>query len=59
VIERLAAKYAKQFTIRVCTADRMIWETVRAFEAHWISPDDLRYEWERAEGELQRRIFPK
>ena len=56
VIERLAAKYAKQFQIRVCTADRMIWETVRAFEAHWISPDDLRYEVEQAEGEMRGRI---
>jgi predicted RNA-binding protein with PIN domain len=56
VIERLAAKYAKQFAIRVCTADRMIWETVRAFEAHWISPDDLRFELERAEGDLRGRI---
>ena len=56
VIERLAAKYAKQFTIRVCTADRMIWETVRAFEAHWISPDDLKYELDHAENELRERI---
>jgi predicted RNA-binding protein with PIN domain len=56
VIERLAAKYARQFPIRVCTADRMIWETVRAFEAHWLSPDDLRYEVERAEKELRERI---
>ena len=56
VIERLAAKYAKQFTIRVCTADRMIWETVRAFEAHWMSPDDLRFELEKAETELRGKL---
>ena len=56
VIERLAARYARQFQIRVCTADRMIWETVRAFEAHWISPDDLRFEFEKAEAEMRDRI---
>ena len=56
VIERLAAKYAKHFHLRVCTADRMIWETVRAFEAHWISPDDLRREFEKAVGEMRGKI---
>ena len=56
IIERLAAKYARQFEIRVCTADRMIWETVRSFEAHWMSPEDLRYEYEKAESELRDRI---
>ncbi len=58
VIERLAAKYARQFHLRVCTADRMIWETVRAFEAHWISPDDLRFEYEKAEGDMRGTIRP-
>ncbi len=56
VIERLAAKYARKFELRVCTADRMIWETVRAFEAHWISPDDLRHELDRAEAELRGKL---
>jgi uncharacterized protein len=56
VIERLAAKYGRRFQLRVCTADRMIWETVRAFEAHWISPDDLRFEFEKAESEMRGRI---
>ena len=56
VIERLAARYARQFEIRVCTADRMIWETVRAFEAHWMSPDDLRFEWDKAECDLRGKI---
>lgn len=56
VIERLAAKYARQFELRVCTADRMIWETVRAFEAHWISPDDLKFELEKAEVEMRGKI---
>jgi len=56
VIERLAARYAKQFQLRVCTADRMIWETVRAFEAHWMSPDDLRHEFEKAGSEMRGKI---
>ena len=34
----------------------MIWETVRAFEAHWMSPDDLRFEFEKAEGEMRGKI---
>lgn len=56
VIERLAAKYASQFTVRVCTADRMIWDGIRASGAEWISPDMLRHEVERAEGALRGRI---
>ena len=56
VIERLAAKYASQFAIRVCTADRMIWDGVRASGAEWISPDLLRFEVERAEDGLKGRI---
>src|SRR4051794_19703765 len=44
LIERLAAKYGTQYSIRVCTADRMIWEGTRASGAEWISPDLLRYE---------------
>lgn len=56
VIERLAAKYADQFAIRVCTADRMIWEGVRASGAHWISPDDLQDELQRAEKDMRSRL---
>ncbi len=56
VIERLTAKYSSQFSIRVCTADRMIWESIRASGAQWISPDTLRDDWERNEGEMRRRI---
>ena len=56
VIERLAAKYASQFTVRVCAADRMIWDGIRASGAEWISPDMLRHEVERAEGTLRGRI---
>jgi uncharacterized protein len=56
VIERLAAKYAGQFPLRVCTADRMIWEGIRASGAFWLSPTDLRHEVERAETDLRKRI---
>lgn len=59
VIERLAAKYAEQFKLRVCTADRMIWESVRASGAQWISPDTLRGDLDRAEKDLRGRIRRK
>ncbi|HSI63464.1 MAG TPA: NYN domain-containing protein [Candidatus Saccharimonadia bacterium] len=59
VIEQLAAKYAGIHAIRVCTADRMIWEGVRASGADWISPDSLRMEVEQAEGELARKVGKK
>ncbi|RBP48237.1 putative RNA-binding protein with PIN domain [Roseimicrobium gellanilyticum] len=56
LIEQLAAKYAGTYAIRVCTADRMIWDGVRASGAHWISPDMLRFEVEQAEGEVAKKI---
>lgn len=56
IIERLAAKYGQLHPIRVVTADRMIWETVRAFGAHWMSPDDLRFDLDKAERELRGRL---
>ena len=56
IIEQLAAKYAGLHPIRVVTADRMIWETIRAFGAHWMSPDDLRFELDKAERELHGRL---
>jgi phosphatidylserine decarboxylase len=52
----LAARYAKQHPMRVATADRMIWETVRAFGADWMSPDDLLYELEKAEREMRENL---
>ena len=59
VIERLAAKYAEQFTLRVCTADRMIWEGIRASGAYWISPDELKTELDRAESQMRQAIKRK
>lgn len=56
VIERLASKYSSQFRLRVCTADRMIWESIRASGAHWISPDTLRDDFDRAERDLKSKI---
>lgn len=56
IIERLAANYAKLHSIRVVTADRMIWETVRAFGADWISPDDLMFELDKAQREMRARL---
>ena len=34
----------------------MIWESIRASGAQWISPDTLRDDWERNESEMRRRI---
>jgi uncharacterized protein len=56
VIERLAAKYAKEYPLRVATADGMERDTVEAFGAICISPQELLYEVERAEQQLQQRI---
>jgi len=56
VIERLVARYASQFQVRVCTADGMIWQTVHSLNGGWLSPDDLAFELQRAEKELGRRL---
>jgi predicted RNA-binding protein with PIN domain len=56
VIERLASKYSEQFRLRVCTADRMIWESIRASGAQWVSPDTLRDDFARSEKDLESRI---
>ena len=56
VIERLAAKYSGEYSMRVCTADRMIWESIRASGALWISPDTLRDDLERSEKDMRGKI---
>lgn len=56
VIERLVAKYAAVHRVRVCTADRMIWETVTSLGSGWLSPEDLHFELGRAEGDLRDRL---
>ena len=42
VIERLASKYATQFSLLVATADSLEQQTVSASGAQWISPEALR-----------------
>jgi len=42
IIERLASKYAKRFTLMVATSDSMEAETVQASGAESISPEGLR-----------------
>lgn len=59
LIEQLAAKYAATYAIRVCTADRMVWDGVSASGADWISPELLRLEVVQAEGEMARKIGKK
>lgn len=56
VIERLAARYGATHRLRVASGDGMVRDSVHASGADWISPDFLRIEWERAEGDLRRRI---
>lgn len=56
VIEQLAAKYAAQYTLRVCTADRMIFDSICASGADWISPDLLRCEFDQAERQMRTRL---
>ena len=56
VVERLAAKYSAKHRIRVTTADGMVRDSVQASGAEWLSPEALRGECERAEGEMRRRI---
>lgn len=56
IIERLVAKYAKEFPMRAATADGMIRETVSAFGGNWISPETLRTICDEAESEMRRRI---
>jgi predicted RNA-binding protein with PIN domain len=56
VIERLVARYASTYTIRVATADGMERDTVEAFGAVCVSPEELKFEVERAEADLGRRL---
>ena len=42
IIERLACKYASRFEVTVATSDLLEMETVNAFGAACISPEDLR-----------------
>lgn len=56
VIERLAAKYARQHPMRVASADGMVRETIHAFGADWLSPEMLRRLCEDAEKDMRTRL---
>ncbi len=56
IIERLAAKYASLYSLRIVSADSMIWQTVRAFGADWMSPDDLSFILKQAEETLRHKL---
>lgn len=56
ILERLAAKYASQFSLRVVSADGMVRETVLALGAEWISPDMLALLCADAEKDMRDRI---
>jgi hypothetical protein len=42
LIEKLAARYAKERPMRVASADGLVRETVAAFGADWLSPEMLK-----------------
>ncbi len=56
VVERLAARHAATHRIRVASADGMVRDSVMASGAEWMSPDGLRSECERSDGELRTWI---
>ena len=56
VIERLAAKYARDRDITVASRDRAVLDTCSAFGALAISANALLERVERAEAELRRRL---
>jgi len=56
ILEKLAAKYAKQHPMRVVSADGMVGETVLAFGADWISPEMLKTLCDGADKAIQGQI---
>ena len=56
LIEKIAAKYAKERPVRVVSADGLLCETVAAFGADWLSPDMLKSMCEDAERDMRGRI---
>ena len=56
VIERRAARHGSTRRLRVASGDGMVRDSVHASGADCISPEFLRMEWERAEGEMRGRI---
>lgn len=56
LIEKLVARYAKERSMQVASADGMIRETITAFGAGWLSPDMLKSLCDDAERDMRGRI---
>ncbi|GEP45561.1 hypothetical protein BGE01nite_48520 [Brevifollis gellanilyticus] len=56
LIEKIAAKYAKERPVRVVSADGLVCETVAAFGADWLSPEMLKGMCEDAERDMRGQI---
>ncbi len=56
LIEKLAARYAKERPMRVASADGLVRETVAAFGADWLSPEMLKSMCDDAEGDMRGKI---
>jgi predicted RNA-binding protein with PIN domain/CubicO group peptidase (beta-lactamase class C family) len=56
ILEKLAAKYARQHPMRVVSADGMVGETVMAFGADWMSPELLKSLCDDADKQIQGQI---
>jgi predicted RNA-binding protein with PIN domain len=56
LIEKLAARYAKERPMRVASADGLVRETVAAFGADWLSPEMLKSMCEDAERQMRGTI---
>ena len=56
IIERLVARYAKERSMRVASADGMVRETILSLGAEWISPETLRSLCDSAETNMRARL---
>ena len=56
LIERLVAKYSKDRTMRVASADGMVRETILSLGAEWLSPEILRSLCDGAEASMRSRL---
>ncbi|MCB1276196.1 NYN domain-containing protein [Prosthecobacter sp.] len=56
IIERLVARYGKDRTLRVVSADGMVRETILSLGAEWISPEILHSLCDGAESSMRSRL---
>lgn len=56
IIERLVARYAKERSMRVVSADGMVRETILSLGAEWFSPAMLRSLCDGAETSMRARL---